>query len=107
MISHVDHPEHHVDLLITEQGLADLRGKAPRERALTIIDNRVHVMYRNLLSDYSKEALARGSHAPHVLEKAFSWRERFKIAGSMQSTGAAGVTKIKVCALRWIGSATK
>jgi succinyl-CoA:acetate CoA-transferase len=33
MVSHVDHSEHDVDILVTEQGLADLRGLAPRERA--------------------------------------------------------------------------
>ena len=29
MVSHVDHTEHDVDILVTEQGLADLRGLAP------------------------------------------------------------------------------
>ena len=33
MVSHVDHTEHDVDVLVTECGLADLRGLAPRERA--------------------------------------------------------------------------
>ena len=32
MVSHVDHTEHDVDVLVTECGLADLRGLAPRER---------------------------------------------------------------------------
>ena len=56
-VSHVDHPEHDVDLLVTEQGLADLRGRAPRERALTIIGKCVYPMCRDLLRDYFKEAL--------------------------------------------------
>lgn len=43
MVSHVDHTEHDVDILVTEQGLADLRGLAPRERARAIIDNCVHL----------------------------------------------------------------
>ena len=98
MVSHVDHPEHDVDLLVTEQGLADLRGKAPRERALTVIENCVHPMYRELLRDYYKEALARGGHTPHVLEKAFSWHERFKNTGSMLPKSVGGVTKIKAYA---------
>lgn len=32
MVSHTDHTEHDVDVIVTEQGVADLRGKSPRER---------------------------------------------------------------------------
>nr|WP_248633460.1 acetyl-CoA hydrolase/transferase C-terminal domain-containing protein [Cereibacter changlensis] len=46
MVSHVDHTEHDVDILVTEMGLADLRGLAPRERAAVIIANCVHPSYR-------------------------------------------------------------
>ena len=97
MVSHVDHPEHDVDLLITEQGLADLRGLAPRERALVVIENCIHPTYRDLMRDYYKEALARGGQTPHVLEKAFSWHEKFKTTGSMLSNSAAA-SKIKIAA---------
>ncbi len=38
-VSHVDHTEHDVDVIVTEQGYADLRGLAPRERAKRIIEN--------------------------------------------------------------------
>ena len=83
MVSHVDHTEHDVDILVTEQGLADLRGLAPRERAPLIIENCVHPMYRDAMRDYYKEALTRGGHTPHVLEKAFSWHENYRLQGSM------------------------
>ena len=33
MVSHVDHTEHDVHVIITEQGIADLRGLPPRRRA--------------------------------------------------------------------------
>ena len=33
MVSHLDHSEHSVNIIITEQGVADLRGKSPKERA--------------------------------------------------------------------------
>ena len=33
MVSHEDHSEHSVKIIITEYGVADLRGKCPRERA--------------------------------------------------------------------------
>jgi len=95
MVSHVDHPEHDVDLLITEQGLADLRGLAPRERALVVIANCVHPSYRDLMRDYYKEALTRGGQTPHVLEKAFSWHVLFKNTGSMQPKDAVVGEKSK------------
>ncbi|WP_431858969.1 acetyl-CoA hydrolase/transferase family protein [Azospirillum sp.] len=83
MVTHVDHNEHDVDVLVTEVGLADLRGLAPRERALTIINNCVHPSYRELAMDYHRRALARGGHTPHLLEEAFSWHLRFQQTGSM------------------------
>ncbi|MGQ7789647.1 acetyl-CoA hydrolase/transferase C-terminal domain-containing protein [Shigella flexneri] len=46
MCSHVDHSEHSVKVIITEQGIADLRGLSPLQRARTIIDNCAHPMYR-------------------------------------------------------------
>lgn len=81
--SHVDHTEHDVDIIVTEQGLADLRGLAPRERALKIIENCAHPMYREQLKAYYEEALTRGGHTPHVLEKAFSWHVRYAEEGTM------------------------
>lgn len=83
MVPHVDHNEHNVDIIITEQGIADLRGLAPKERALRIINNCAHPNYRPLLHKYFEEALARGGHTPHVLEKAFEWFSRLRETGSM------------------------
>ncbi|HLN25876.1 MAG TPA: acetyl-CoA hydrolase/transferase family protein [Patescibacteria group bacterium] len=83
MVTHTDHPEHDVDVLVTEQGLADLRGLAPRERAQVVIDNCVHPMYRDAMRDYYKDALVRGGQTPHVLEKAFSWHQSFREHGTM------------------------
>ncbi|TWD55562.1 succinyl-CoA:acetate CoA-transferase [Agrobacterium vitis] len=83
MVSHVDHTEHDVDILITEQGLADLRGLAPRERAALIIRNCVHPTYRDQLSDYFSDALKRGGHTPHVLEEALSWHQAFRNGKTM------------------------
>ena len=83
MVSHVDHSEHDVDILVTEQGLADLRGLAPRERAEAVIANCVHPTYRDALADYYARAKARGGHTPHLLEEAFSWHIRRERTGSM------------------------
>ena len=84
MVSHVDHTEHDVDILVTEHGLADLRGLAPRERALTVIRNCAHPAYREALGDYYRRALARGGHTPHLLEDAFAWHIRRRDHGSMK-----------------------
>ena len=83
MVSHVDHTEHDVDIVITEQGLADLRELAPRERARLIIDNCVHPTYRAQLEDYFTRARARGGHTPHLIEEAFSWHRRRQETGTM------------------------
>lgn len=85
MVSHVDHTEHDVDILVTEVGLADLRGLAPRERARTIIDNCVHPSYRDQMNDYFTRACQRGGHTPHLLEEAFSWHTRRQQTGSMKA----------------------
>ncbi len=82
-VPHVDHTEHDVDIIVTEQGLADLRGLAPRERAELIIENCAHPMYRDQLKAYYEEALERGGQTPHVLEKALSWHTNFAKNGTM------------------------
>jgi succinyl-CoA:acetate CoA-transferase len=84
MVSHVDHTEHDVDIVVTEQGLADLRGLAPRERAQVIIRNCVHPDYRDALNDYFIAACKRGGHTPHLLEEALSWHIRYANEGTMQ-----------------------
>ena len=90
MVTHVDQTEHDVSILVTEHGLADLRGLAPRERAKVIIENLADPSYRDLLRDYYKEALTRGGHTPHVLEKAFSLHQNLQQHGSMKPLVAAG-----------------
>ena len=84
MVSHVDHTEHDVDILVTDIGLADLRGLAPRERAQKIIDNCVHPDYKEELQSYFDRACQRGGHTPHLLEEAFSWHLRLSETGSMR-----------------------
>lgn len=86
MVSHTDHNEHDVDIIVTEQGLADLRGLAPRQRALKIIENCVHPLYREQLQDYYNRALERGGHTPHLLEEAFSWYQLRTETGTMNKS---------------------
>ncbi|WP_107838662.1 succinate CoA transferase [Metasolibacillus meyeri] len=75
MVSHVDHTEHDVDVIVTEQGIADLRGLAPKERAKLIIENCVHPDFKDQIRDYFNRAIeATGGHqTPHILEEALSW----------------------------------
>jgi succinyl-CoA:acetate CoA-transferase len=84
MVPHVDHTEHDVDVIVTENGLADLRELAPRERAQLIIGHCAHPDYREALLDYFQRATACGGHTPHILEEAFSWHARQQVTGSMQ-----------------------
>jgi succinyl-CoA:acetate CoA-transferase len=72
-----------VDVVVTEQGLADLRGLAPRERATLIIENCAHPLYRDLLRDYYRDALQWGGQTPHQLDQAFAWHTRLRDTGSM------------------------
>ena len=83
MASHVDHTEHDVDILVTEQGLADLRGLAPRERAEAIIENCVHPAFKNALREYFETACTKGGHTPHNLAQALSWHINAETTGRM------------------------
>lgn len=85
MVSHVDHTEHDVKVIVTEQGLADLRGLSPRQRAKVIIDKCAHPDYRDRLHDYFERACAsaRGMHTPHILGEALSWHENYEQFGKM------------------------
>ena len=86
MCSHVDHTEHDVDIIVTEQGLADLRGLSPRQRAKVIIENCAHPDYKPMLMDYYERALkeTKQAHTPHILTEALSWHERFQETGTMK-----------------------
>ncbi|HDP79843.1 MAG TPA: acetyl-CoA hydrolase/transferase family protein [Spirochaetes bacterium] len=86
MCSHVDHTEHDVMVIITEQGVADMRGLSPKERAKVVINNCAHPDYRPMLRDYFERAAA-GSfrHTPHLLREALSWHARFSETGSMKA----------------------
>jgi succinyl-CoA:acetate CoA-transferase len=83
MVPHVDHNEHDVDVVVTEQGLANLTGLAPRERARLIIEKCAHPRYRELLRDYYRDAQRFGGHTPHDLGRAFGMHVRLAETGSM------------------------
>ncbi len=73
MVIHVDHVDHDVDVVVTEQGVCDLRGKSPRERARDIIENCAHPEYRDALLDYFEGAVREvGGHMPILHREALS-----------------------------------
>lgn len=83
--SHVDHTEHDVDILVTEQGFADLRGLAPRERAAEVIQHCAHPLYQEQLWSYFQRACEEaGGQTPHLLEEAFSWHVQMQKEGTMR-----------------------
>ncbi len=84
MCSHMDHSEHSVQVLVTEHGVADLRGKDPRERASAIIGNCVDPSYRDLLWNYFK--LTENGHTPQSFRSAFAFHEAFLESGDMHHT---------------------
>ena len=90
MVSHLDHNEHSVSILITEQGVADLRGKSPVQRAHTIIENCAHPDYKQLLRDYLK--LGSG-HTPHNLYACFAFHHAFNETKDMHHVDWSKYTK--------------
>lgn len=85
MCSHVDHTEHEVMVIVTEQGYADLRGLSPKERAVKIIENCAHPDYKKQLMDYFNRACAEmPCQTPHILDEALSWHSRLEKLGTMR-----------------------
>jgi succinate CoA transferase len=81
MCPHVDHNEHSVQVVVTEQGLADLRGLAPRERARVLIDRCAHPAYRDYLNRYVREAGP--GHIRHDLDRCFELHQNLLRHGAM------------------------
>ena len=54
MCTHIDHTVHSVDIIVTDQGVADLRFKNPVQCAEEIIEHAAHPIYRPLLREYLK-----------------------------------------------------
>ncbi|NCC67760.1 MAG: acetyl-CoA hydrolase, partial [Clostridia bacterium] len=86
MVPHVDSTEHDVDIIVTEQGYADLRGLSPKKRVAKIIDNCAHPDYRQQLRDYYNGAVALCGpcQTPHDLTKCLSWYQRYFETGTMK-----------------------
>lgn len=83
MVSHLDHSEHSVKIIITEYGIADLRGKSPRQRAEEIIEKCVHPDYKPLLREYLE--LGVKGQTPQDLACAFAFHQEVATSGDMRN----------------------
>lgn len=88
-VSHIDHTEHDLDVLVTDHGLADLRGLCPRERSRVIIKNIAHPDYVDQLLDYVNRAehyanKTKSMHEPHILADAFKMHLNLAKNGTMK-----------------------
>ena len=81
MVTHVDHNEHSLQVVVTEQGLADLRGLGAMERARCIIDNCAHPAYRDYLHRYIETSPL--GHERHDLSKCFELHRNLMETGQM------------------------
>ncbi len=81
MCTHVDHNEHSVHVVVTEQGFADLRGLAPQQRAQLIVERCAHPMYREYLNRYLRESGP--GHIRHDLSRCFELHRNLSQYGSM------------------------
>lgn len=75
MTFHVDHTEHDIDVFVTEQGVADVRGYSPVERAESIIERCAHPEFAPDLRAYLEDVKAQDNHIPHDIERAATWYE--------------------------------
>jgi acetyl-CoA hydrolase len=81
MCPHVDNNEHSVQIVVTEQGLADLRGLGPMQRARIIIEKCAHPAYRDYLYQYIQDA--RLGHIRHDLTRCFELHRNLLEHGAM------------------------
>lgn len=81
MCPHVDNNEHSVQVVVTEQGLADLRGLGPMQRTKAIIGKCAHPAYRDYLHSYVKNA--RVGHIRHDLTRCFELHRNLLEYGTM------------------------
>jgi len=88
MVSHLDHSEHSVQIIVTEHGAADLRGKSPHERARLIIEKCADPSYRPLLESYL--ALGGEAHTPQSFDNAYALHRAFLAAGDMRTAVIGG-----------------
>ena len=79
--THIDHSEHSTLVVVTEQGVADLRGIGPLERARRLIDHCAHPAYRDYLHHYVESSPP--GHLRHDLARCFELHRNLLEHGAM------------------------
>ena len=92
LASHVDHNEHSVQIVATEHGVADLRGRDPHERARLLVERCAAPEYRELLREYL--ALVRPGHEPISMRYAFAMHEAFLREGDMRKVNFSDPARV-------------
>ena len=82
MVTHADHNEHSIQVFVTEQGLADLRGLGPKEKSKTIIEKCAHPDYRDYLMRYLDDSPS--GHISHNLKDVFRMHTNLMENGTMK-----------------------
>jgi acetyl-CoA hydrolase len=82
MVTHADHNEHSIQVFVTEQGLADLRGLGPKEKSKTIIEKCAHPDYRDYLMRYLTDSPS--GHINHNLKDVFNLHTSLMEKGTMK-----------------------
>lgn len=82
LCSHMDHSEHSVQVVITEQGVADLRAKTPHERARLIVEKCAHPDFRPELHGYFDRVKC--GQTPQTLSSAYALHQQFLKTGNMR-----------------------
>lgn len=90
--SHIDHSEHSVQAIVTEQGSALLRCKDPKDRARALIENCAHPDYRDDLNDYFDSATL--GYTPQTFALAFAMHQKFMETGDMRNVDWGMVSRV-------------
>lgn len=83
-VTHQDHSEHSLKVIISEYGVADLRGKDPRQRAIEVIEKCAHPDYRPLLLEYLN--MNKKGHIPFDLNSCFEFHKSLQETGTMMNS---------------------
>jgi propionyl-CoA:succinyl-CoA transferase len=81
MSPHIDNNEHSVQVVVTEQGLADLRGLGPTHRAQVLIEKCAHPAYKDYLRKYIRSGMK--GHIRHDLTRCYELHRNLLEHGSM------------------------
>lgn len=99
-VAHVDHTEHDVHVVITEQGVADLRGLTAFERARVLIENCAHPKFRPALRAFVKRQFSTpGPHHGFAPEDPHLWLREIGIEPENTKTDSGSASQPDTAAL--------